>query len=241
MISESVLNDNLAGAFRSGISPFCYFDGAGGDSVDNMIANTIKRHCPYMLVIELVAWKSLCQQGQYASVKSSVQKVARTEAGDCLGLVFADYYAQPLLIRQPNNTQQWPDLLVVYKKHGLGIEVKSSKHDQIVWNSGLPRRNGIYIYNGGLTLADGTPNTTYFLGQHVLSPVEQKCLHEAREASHKISHAYNNLLKNSKWSLYARPMFNYTGRFLASEQRVQREADVIDFILSFSWGDGNDG
>lgn len=236
-MDEHILNNGLVKAFRDGISPFCYFDGAGGNSIDNMIVNTIKRYNPHISVIELAAWKGICSQDLYSPIRTKVQAVARTEACDCLDLVFARSYDLPLLIRQPNNTQMWPDILIVYKRRGLGIEVKSSKYDQIVWNSGLPRRNGIYIYNGGLFSENETANTTYFLGQHILRPIEQKHLQEAREANHKISRVYNDLLSTSKWSLYARPMFNYTGRFLADEHRVQRETNVLDFILSFSWED----
>lgn len=234
-MDDNTLNSDLARAFRGGISTFCYFDGARGDSVDNMIVNAVRRYCPYLFVVELAAWKELRLQAQYRPIKDKVQEIARGGSCDCLDLVFTRYYDRPTLIRQPNNTQQWPDFLVVYKQRGIGIEVKSSKQDQIVWNSGLPRMNGIYIYNGGLATQDNIPNTTYFLGQHVLTVMEQKLLSDAREASHKISHLYNDLLNTSRWSLYARPMFNYAGRFLANEGRVQRETDVQNFIESFSW------
>ncbi len=230
------LNSDLMRAFRSGIGAFCYFDGARGDSVDNMIVNAIKRYCPYISVIELAAWKEVCQQIQYRPIKDKVQETAKVEECDCLDLVFTKCYERPILIRQPNNTQQWPDFLIIYGHRGLGIEVKSSKHDRIVWNSGLPRINGIYIYNGGLAIQDDISNTTYFLGQHVLTLKERKILNDARGANHKISRVYNDLLSDSKWSLYARPMFNYTGRFLTDEHRTQRETAVQDFIRSFSWG-----
>ena len=235
-MNDQTLNTDIVKALKDGIRSFCYFDGAGGNSIDNMIVNTIKRYCPYIHVVDLPSWLTIQSQPLYRSVKDKAQEIARTEICDCLDLRFSGYFESPTLIRQPNNTQQWPDILIVYKHLGISIEVKSSKYDQIVWNSGLPRVNGIYIYNGGLIASGNVVNTTYFLGQHVLSLVEMNLLHKAREANHKVSDVYNELLSNSKWSLYARPMFNYTGKFLMDEHREQREIDVHNFIGGLVWG-----
>jgi len=228
------LNRDIVKALKDGVSSFCYFDGASGDSVDNMIVNAFKKYCPYMMVIELPAWKMVQDQDKYLPIKQKVQEIARMPICDCLDLSFGCDQDRPLLIRQPNNTQQWPDILIVYRKRGISIEIKSSKHDQIVWNSGLPRKNGIYIYNG-LSGSENGVSTTYFLGQHVLDDKEQTALHKSRTACHEVSKAYNDLLVDSKWSLYARPMFNYTGRFLSSTTRKNREKSVLDFVQAFSW------
>ncbi len=235
MTNSRALSADISKAFRVGISTFCYFDGASVDSVDNMIVNAIKKYCPYVSVIDLPAWKVMQSQSQYEPIKNKVQERARLAVCDCLNLTFSQSYEQPILIRQPNNTQQWPDILIVYKRRGLGIEVKSSKHDQIVWNSGLPRKNSIYIYNGEVTAHNNVPNTTYFLGQHIITLKELELLHKAGEANHKVSKIYNDMLSTSKWSLYARPMFSYSGRFLVTDDRKRREADVIAFLKEFLW------
>lgn len=65
-----------------------------------------------------------------------------------------------MIVDKPNGSQKWPDLLVVYNGIGLPIEVKSSKTDGIVWNSGIPRADSLYIYN-----CYGKSQTTCFLGQ----------------------------------------------------------------------------
>lgn len=235
-MNKEVINSGIVRAFELGISSFCYFDGAKGDSIDNMIVNAISRHCPSIEVIELSAWRKLQIQKQYKPIKDKIQSMARMRGCDCLDLDFDYYYDSPLLIRQPNDTQQWPDILIIYRKRGINIEVKSSRQDHIVWNSGLPRKNSIYIYNGGLKQGNNaSPKTTFFLGQHIINDMEQEILYKASDENHKISKEYNDKLMESGWSLYARPMFNYVGKFLSHENRVKREKEVKEFINNFQW------
>lgn len=229
------INNNITKAFEHGISSFCHFDGVKGDSIDNMIVNTIIKYCPMIMPIDLPTWKHLQRQDFYKPIKNKIQLMARERYGNCLDFVIDSYYPNPLLIRQPNNSQQWPDILIIYKSRGMSIEIKSSKHDQVVWNSGLPRLNCIYIYNGSSNQPSSLSETTYFLGQHIISNMQREILYKAKDENHQISKGYNEQLINSGWSLYARPMFNYSGKFLGSETRNQRETDVLDFIKYFNW------
>ncbi len=52
---------------------------------------------------------------------------------------------------QPYGTQNYPDFLVLDDRRVINIEVKFSDGGQKrpVWNSGLPRPNGIYVFGQG--------------------------------------------------------------------------------------------
>ena len=57
-------------------------------------------------------------------------------------------YFSKQFIAQPYGSQNYPDFLILDGERVVSIEVKFSKGKQgkPVWNSGLPRPNGIYIF-----------------------------------------------------------------------------------------------
>lgn len=75
---------------------------------------------------------------------------------------------------QPFGSQQYPDFLVLDRNCIVGIEVKFSKgkNGRPIWNSGLPRPNGIYIFG-----SYGRNDITYFRGADVVSLQDAKKLH----------------------------------------------------------------
>lgn len=113
-----------------------------------------------------------------------------------------------LIVDKPNGSQKWPDLLVIFQGIGLPIEIKSAKQDVILWNSGLPRPDSLYIYN-----CYGKSKTTCFLGQHAINEDELNFLVE-RAA---VAAAINERHPSSKWSYYVRDMFNSNQSFFESK------------------------
>ena len=138
-----------------------------------------------------------------------------------------------LIVDKPNGSQQWPDILIIFNKIGLPIEVKSTaKGDKIVWNSGLPISNKIYIYGSY------TKGVTTFLGNHVISDNEYKTLKEMDELSKTARVPGNKALKslNSLWDYYPRPMFNSSEKYFKDKDtQKKRENDVIKLIESLDW------
>jgi enamine deaminase RidA (YjgF/YER057c/UK114 family) len=127
----------------------------------------------------------------------------------------------PIVVAQPNGPQQRPDIVIIHGKNIAYIEHKTNKGDHIVWNGGMPRRNGIYLFNSGIK---GTAKqTTIFLGQHALSDADRNLLEQAADAAAKAAEPFNAILKTngSRWTCYARAMFNRTGR-----DRCVRHPDV---------------
>ncbi len=78
-------------------------------------------------------------------------------------------------ITQPFGSQQYPDFLIFDNNQIVCIETKFSsvKKTHPVWNSGLPRPNGIYIFG-----SYGRKDLTFFRGIDVVSLDEVKRLHD---------------------------------------------------------------
>ena len=113
-----------------------------------------------------------------------------------------------VIVDKPNGSQNWPDLLVIYNQIGLPIEVKSTETDCIVWNSGFPRFDGVYIFN-----CYGKSTTTCFLGQHAINQGElTELLSSSQSASHHSKKCYGN-----RWSYYVRDMYNSSQSFIESK------------------------
>jgi hypothetical protein len=76
---------------------------------------------------------------------------------------------------QPNGPQDYPDFLVLAGEWCVSIEAKFSSGSQgkPVWNSGLPRPNGIYVFG-----AYDRKDVTFFAGGDVVSKGEVEKLHD---------------------------------------------------------------
>lgn len=132
-----------------------------------------------------------------------------------------------MIMSQPNGSQQYPDILVIRRGIGIPLEIKSGKDDKVVWNSGLPRNGGIYLFNR----YRGPGDTSFFLGDHVLDDEEDEVLREARrlmeEAVRKANETLASQGRKGRWSTYPRPMYNFSEKVLAHPQRDERENDVL--------------
>lgn len=69
-------------------------------------------------------------------------------------------------IRGPFGSQNYPDFIIFTGKYIIPVEIKYSKENQTrpIWNSGIPRANGIYIF-GSYKRGD----ITFFLGCDILN------------------------------------------------------------------------
>lgn len=221
MSPDRLLNERLRAAFEN-LKKIPYFSGAHGDSVDSTLFNKLAEQIKAKK-ISAEAWK-----------KTDAFEPLRR---NCQRKIFGFNMMVPevLIVDKPNGSQNWPDALVIYKSKGLPIEFKSAGQDKIVWNSGLPQPDGIYIFNGITTRDD--QQTTFFLGAAILSEVERRVLTSAAAENQDAAKTFNETLitLDSKWSLYARPMYNCGDKYLGHPKRYERELEVLAYIDSFTW------
>lgn len=220
-MNDFLLNSRLRTAFQQ-IQRIPHFSGAHGDSVDSTLFKKLNEHIKAKRISAEV-WKDT---KAYELLRPLCQRKI---------FQFPVEVPEPLIVDKPNGSQNWPDALILFKSKGLPIEFKSSKGDKILWNSGLPQPEGIYIFNGASSGRD--QQTTFFLGRALLTEDERRILIEASDQNHEHSKGYNDALAklDSKWSLYPRPMYNCGEKYLGHPDREKREQEVLDFIDGFVW------
>lgn len=139
-----------------------------------------------------------------------------------------------LIISQPNGSQNFPDVLIIADHVGIPIEFKSGKQDKIVWNSGLPRPDGVYVFHkyGGKNQA-----TTCLMGDEMIDHEDYVLLTAARRQMERVAAACNERLtrNGSHFSLYPRPMHNSNMRYIGHPSRDERERRVMDHILRLAF------
>lgn len=139
-----------------------------------------------------------------------------------------------LIISQPNGSQNFPDALIIVDHVGIPVEFKSGKQDKIVWNSGLPRPDGVYVFN----LYGATESaTTMFMGDEVITEAEYEALANARRRLEEVAAECNVALAEagSHLSLYPRPMHNSNMRYAGHPDREMRARRVMDHIARMAF------
>ena len=127
-------------------------------------------------------------------------------------------------IKQPCGPQDYPDFWVFCEKSIFSIEVKFSqqKTKKPVWNSGLPRPNGIYIFG-----SYGMKQITFFRGIDVVGIEEIKKMHCFFEDLKRQANKFNKSeLKNQKYgfAVYSRKAYD--------QKKIDNEDAIIDYFTN---------
>lgn len=142
------------------------------------------------------------------------------------------------IIEQPNGSQKWPDFLVLKKNTCLCFEIKTGKNGRIVWNSGFPKNNCIYIYK------DMNDNRVYyFLGKDRLVGIEETVNSLKDEFEVEFKELANKLFKSDKYkslrdkniSHYARSMWNDSTNYSRHKEKDIWTEKVYDYISTLKW------
>lgn len=211
-------NDLLVIAFKDLLNQK-YLATEKGDAVDTRLREVIETKADIKSV-NAKAWKT-----------ASKYKDARGRVA-IHNFSLVDNFQEPFIVDKPKGSQNWPDCLIVYKNKALPIEFKRSESGIIVWNSGLPHHDGIYVFNG---VHNDVTGTTFFLGQDLISDDIRQKLTKAADDNKSSANDFNRTISSSGWTLYARPMFNNGDKILTSPDRANRERRVLDFLATYKW------
>ena len=140
-------------------------------------------------------------------------------------------------IHQLRGKQDYPDLLFLAGGNAVAVEVKFVKERSFspMWNSGLPRQNGIYVfgsYRSGII--------TFFRGADVISEETARQMHDELNSYQKKAEKFNRDVLCSEpygWSIYPRKAFNQAKKYnpeatvdlLRNPHRQDLEQKVIDY------------
>ena len=127
-------------------------------------------------------------------------------------------------VPQPCGSQSFPDF-IVGDKYGnvFYLECKSNKNDHIVWNSGMPKAKGIYIFSSGKY-----NKQTIVMGSDLWTKEEMDLQLKIRKL---IEETYKPL-KNSdhKVEYYGRHMHQDKKSVYGHKERTKRESKVYKFV-----------
>ena len=169
--------------------------------------------------------QDLLISGGFSSSTIEEQGLRKKDIRKCL----VDNNIQPnVFIAQPCGSQSFPDF-IVSDENGVVryIECKSSKDDKIVWNSGRPKSDAIYIVSSGKH-----NKQTLVLGSDLWDDTEYQLVLEAFEKMKEIQKKYYALLKNmgSKLRPYCREMFNDGYKIYGHKDRELRVQKVFNSL-----------
>jgi len=225
-MTDAEFNAKLVLAFTS-LRTADYRASETGDQADTRLRGLIETHAG-MTCLASSTWKKKNTKTWKSPYSEARKKVAKG-----IFKFDAEISSAPIVVDKPNGKQNWPDCLIVYKKTGLPVEFKRSETGTVVWNSGLPQKGGIYVFNGKDGIMEGT---TLFLGTQVIADDIRLLLETMRDINDGAAKLLNNLIADPTWNLYARPMFNGKSKPLSNPTRSIIEDEVMAFLTSLSWG-----
>ena len=149
-------------------------------------------------------------------------------------------------VREPFNTQSFPDFIIFDKNYLIPIEIKSSKDkDKPMWNNSLPKQFATYIfmaYAENLSLRE----IVYFMGKDVItkdcSELFAYKMKEVQKAA-KLSKEELSILDKHKfgWGPYVRVNYQQSihaldtcPSFVDNPNKVVNNQNVIRYLKSLS-------
>lgn len=141
-------------------------------------------------------------------------------------------------LHQPFGSQSYPDFIIMDTQILVCIESKFSKgkQEKPVWNSGLPRANGLYIFG-----SYGKQDITFFRGCDVLSNQERQLLQKffAEEMERAASFNEQHMSKQEfGFAAYARKAYEQKRvynpdaiiKFFNNDKRLILENSVLTYL-----------
>jgi uncharacterized protein (UPF0248 family) len=148
-------------------------------------------------------------------------------------------------VKEPFNSQSFPDFLVLNKSNIIPIELKTSEDtDKPMWNNSVPKQNAIYLFMAYSCVPEKR-EVLYFRGCDVItkeaSDILKQRLIEAQEQSKFTKEELAKLdVYNHGWDIYVRA--NYQQKIHISDtnpsfvNHPNKEANkrkVLDYLRSF--------
>ena len=154
-------------------------------------------------------------------------------------LIFNEFptWTRKGFVYSPYGSQKYPDFLVFTNKYVIPLEVKASTKEGIkpMWNSHLPRANGLYIF-----ASFGKEDITFFRGADVIDKdLSNKLIgffEEARKTEEKFT---QNLTSSERgWKPYIRIAYDQVKSLLSSSGELNyfkhpRREDIERKVLEW--------
>ena len=221
--------NNLSDLFRLLQQNQNYFLGANkGEEFENRIMVALNQKLGYTRVLK----------SDFGSIWYEIKKEQSDKHSESR-LKNATTFKQHF-VYQPYGSQNYPDFLLFNGDQIYCLEIKFSANNNTkpMWNSGLPRPTGIYIF-----ASYGLNDITFFLGRSVVTAEEAQHFHEFFENLKESQREFNeNLMDKQRYGFnaYIRKAF-HQGRqhnnsailnYFKNPLRVDNEKAVIEYVSS---------
>jgi len=130
-------------------------------------------------------------------------------------------------VPEPAGSQNYPDFIICdHNGKVYFVECKSSNGDGIVWNSGTPKADGIYIVSSGKHNGQSIVKGSQFIDEG--TPL----MDEWRRKSKQLQKEFQELFKSieTDWDPYFRAMNNYKAKIYAHPKRQERINEVFKMV-----------
>ena len=143
-------------------------------------------------------------------------------------------------VPQPFGSQKYPDLLILDSTTILCLELKFSKKrgTKPMWNSGLPRANGLYLFG-----SRGRKDITFFRGRDILSDESRKQLLSFFDKEIKNAETFNKEYMSNQefgFSVYPRKAYDqkkkYNSKAITNFFDNHKRSDLEGQVLKYSKG-----
>lgn len=127
-------------------------------------------------------------------------------------------------IRHPFGTQNSPDFILIYNNFVQELECKSSKKDNIKWNSGYPKENCLYVIS-----SVELKTTTVCFGKDFTTASQKEEIENSFERIRDFVKEENKTLSGD-FSFYPRKDFIFSGVSpFKHKNREERESNVRNY------------
>ena len=149
---------------------------------------------------------------------------------------YAASYDHPLLILNPNGSQDWCDYLVVFLGIGLPIEAKSAQVDKITWNEGYARPKGLYLFNLQSEVLRFRA-TTFFMGEHAVDEASRAIFLAEKQILNERKILYRTLEQRTNQTISNRlRIADRIDMYFADDNlRLRREEETLAYIHKLPW------
>ena len=182
-----------------------------GREYEHFVANTFKEFFD-LEIISNKTWKE-----SYGELRQKYLEHNKDELFYCQN--------HNLLVLEPNDSQQSPDILVILNGIGFFIDAKTSKTQHPMWNSGKTKGGGFYIFKNY-----EKKNTTFFLKQDIIDKDTEYIIDCSLEILKRHTKELNENLSHTNWNISFRPILTDKNNYSDIDLNTLREENVKTFF-----------
>ncbi len=183
-----------------------------------------------------------CDKTSFKSVGVNYKNYFKSIIENDQDIIENETFFEQHYIDQPFGSQQYPDFLIFGRRFIFCLELKFVKSNATkpVWNSGLPRDNGLYIF-----ASYGRRDITFFRGCDILHNKDREILKGFFDKELERSELFNEEHMSDQefgFATYARKAYDQKRKhnpdaiinFFKNHKRLHLESSLLDYLSNLN-------